>query len=56
VARIPRAEADREMAAQFQSHMAAFEHRSDESRADVVNVWVPKTRSSALEDVLAGGG
>jgi PucR C-terminal helix-turn-helix domain len=37
VARIPRAQAASEMAAEFQSHVAAFEHLSEESRADVIN-------------------
>jgi hypothetical protein len=37
VARIPPADAAREMAAEFESHMVAFEHLSEESRADVVN-------------------
>jgi hypothetical protein len=36
VARISPAEAAREMAAEFESQMAAFEHLSEESRADVV--------------------
>jgi hypothetical protein len=36
VGRIPLAQAAAEIAAAFQSHMPAFEHLSDESRADVV--------------------
>ncbi|HYM56298.1 MAG TPA: helix-turn-helix domain-containing protein [Solirubrobacteraceae bacterium] len=36
VARIPHAEAAREMAGEFESQMAAFEHLSEDSRADVV--------------------
>ena len=36
VARIPQAAAAKEMAAEFQSRMVAFEHLSEESRADVV--------------------
>jgi PucR-like helix-turn-helix protein len=37
VARIPQAEAAREMASEFETHMLAFENLSEESRADVVN-------------------
>jgi hypothetical protein len=36
MARIPQAEAAREMAAELESRMTAFEHLSEESRADVV--------------------
>jgi hypothetical protein len=36
VARIPQAKAAREMAAELESRMVAFERLSDESRADVV--------------------
>jgi hypothetical protein len=37
IARIPPAEAAREMAGEFESQMAAFGHLSEESRADVVS-------------------
>lgn len=37
VARIPAAEAAGEMAAEFESHVSAFEHLSQESRADVLD-------------------
>ncbi|MGO9320809.1 MAG: PucR family transcriptional regulator [Solirubrobacteraceae bacterium] len=37
VARIPRADAAREIAAEFEKRMLAFEHLSEESRADVLS-------------------
>jgi hypothetical protein len=36
VARIPLADAAEEMAAEFQSHVAAFEHLSEESQAEII--------------------